>query len=775
MTARLLVGALVLFLIISVHGACSSANNRPLIYGMNPTPMDWWELDPNIWDSLLFQKMAQAGCTSARIGINWDQIEPVRGVRDWTQMDKWVKYCLDNNIEPVILINSTPEWALPDEIDPLVSYPTARYPPREEMSEVFSDWCYDLVRRYRGRARYYEFWNEANGYGWYTALQNPPTYSRADLYTPWMIRAYKAVKLADPTAQMSTTGIDDGGDGHAPYFIQQIYNYGGKGYFDAVADHPYPAGGDFQAWKLDNIRSTLDSYGDTHVKVWITEFGYSWPSFADQVNTYFSALVQDKYDYVRIATWHTANEFPWEAGFGLLDRNLNPKPEYNAFKNYPKPSRPTISNITTTSLSPSSVRISYNTNVAARGLVMYGTDDTYGNITARDLMPTTTHQVTLVGLQPDTTYHFRIRAGAVEDGDAFSQDRTFTTAAGPVVNITSGPTVSNITESGAEVTWTTDVPSTSAVNYSTDYSYSGLASAAGLTTNHTVELKGLQGGTNYQFRVVSTAAGYADAVKEGRAFTTPQPHRLLVNGGFEEVTSGWTFWEVYPWRPTYQYSGHMGIRTDDNGALPPTPHCMEGSRRVSLEVGWASAVGGLYQTIEVNDGTYLVSGWVGAGCDGGTESVQLIGIDGEYTGGIPEGSNIADLTASSPWKFYARDIDVTTGKLTVALRVSQWSAVDVIAGHFDGISVIAVQRGTVGRIKSLAPETKVVTDGSQVVSAVFGSNVIYIQEPDRSSGIRVNLTGATNVAEAQQVRVAGTLRVIDGETVIDEATLISGN
>lgn len=767
--------AVAIALALGAVGPTGAANDRPLIYGMNPTPMDWWGNDPYVWDPMLFQKMAQAGCASARIGVNWDQVEPVEGVRDWSEIDRWVKYCLDNNIEPVILINSTPEWALPDYVDPIVSFPTARYPPAEARAQDFHNWCFDLARRYRGRARYYEFWNEANGYGWYTALLNPPSYSRADLYTPWMIRAYKAVKLADPTSQMSTTGIDDGGNGHAPYFIQQIYNYGGKGYFDAVADHPYPYGGYFQPWKMSDIRAVLDAYGDTHVNIWITEFGYNWSSFTDQLVDYFNVLTLDTYDYVRIATWHTANEFPWEAGYGLMDRYLNPKPEYNAFKNYPKPAKPVVSNISVTHLSASSVRIEYSTDMPSRGLVMYGPDDNYGAVTARENTPTTNHQHTIVGLEPATTYHFRIRVGAVEDGDSFSQDHTFTTTGGPVVRVVSGPQVSNVTSTGATVSWTTDVPSAGAVEYGTDFAYGERAESHGPTVSHSVVIRGLSPSTNYQYRVRSSAAGYAESVKEGHPFTTRRAPGSLVNPGFEEGSTGWTYWEVFPWRPDDPYVGHIAIYTDNNGAYVPNPPAMEGDRRVSADVGWASAVGGLYQTMDTDNGTYVVSGWVASGCDGGEESIQLIAVDGPYTGGIPQGVLVADLTDSTPWTYYSRDVDVTTERLTIALRVSQWSAVNLVAGHFDGISVIPAARERLGAIKLLAIDDAVVTDGEKIVTAIVDPITLYIQEPDGSAGIRVETKFPHDFSVADRVKLHGRLRVIGGEAIIDQAVVISSS
>lgn len=769
--------ALIVLLLIASISTCMAANDRPLIYGMNPTPMDWWGYDKYTYDPILFQKMREAGCTSARIGVGWDLVEPVKGTRDWSEFDRWVTYCLDNNIEPLILINSTAEWALPADCDRSIAAYVARYPPGEEYAQDFHDYVYAFVRRYRGRVRYYEFWNEANGYGWYTALQNPPTYSRADQYTPWMIRCYKALKLADPTAQMSTTGIDDGGGGHAAYFLNLIYQYGGKGYFDAVADHPYPAGGNFQSWKLDQIRSTLDNNGDQHVKVWITEFGYDWSSFTSQINYYFNTLTQNHYDYVRIATWHTANEFPWESGFGLLNRYLQPKPEYNTFKNYPKPARPTINFHSIVHLSASSVKVRFGTNVAATSLVMYGLDNNYGSFTTRKTTAGTSHEHIIEGLTPGTTYHFRIRAGAVEDGDAFSPDLTFTTQSGPVVRITSGPTVSEISTSGATVSWTTDVPSTSGVDYGASFSHGSSASDPQLVTQHSVRISGLQSGSNYQFRVRSTAAGYADAVVEGDAFRTGMGYGALVNGGFENGLTGWTFWEVYPWGytgsdQTVDWPGHIGYGVD-SGLKAPTPACVEGSHRATGEAGWVSAVGGLYQTVTTVNGPYIVSGWLASWCDGGEEIVEITATDGAYMGGIPQGVSIGRLTAGSGWVRTTNVVDVTSERLTVATRTSQWSAVNIVSGHFDGISVTPAVRDGIGALKSLEAGSGVVTAPDQVVSAVLDANTLYIQSEDRCSGIRVVTSDAHGASVGDRVAVCGSLALVSGEARIESATVLS--
>lgn len=756
-----------------------AANDRPLIFGMNPTPMSWWGKDPNTWDPILFQRMAAAGCASARIGVNWDQIEPTKGTRNWSETDRWVKLCLDNNIEPVILINSTPEWALPSYYDPNVPAYCARYPPGEQYAQDFHNWIYDLVRRYRGRARYYEFWNEANGYGWYQALLNPPSYSHYEEYTPWMIRCYKALKLADPTAMMSTTGLDDCCDGNADYFVEGIYQYGGKGYFDAVADHPYPDGGPFQAWKIDDVRNVLLAHGDSHVKVWITEFGYAmnssqYPTYQTYMTNYFNTLTQDQYSYVTIATWHTANDFPWEAGYGLMDKNLNYKPPYYTFQSYTKPTRPSIYALAVSGITASSATITYKTTIPSRGLIMYGETDTYGLITAREAGASTSHSTTLIGLKPNRTYHYRIRTGAVDDGDAFYLDRTFTTASGAVVNITSGPTVSDMTDTTAVVTWTTDVPSTGTVEYGLNFAYGGTASHSGLSTTHVVQLTGLQKSTTYQYRVISSASGYGEAVKEGYPFTTFALFGTLGNGGFEDGTSGWTYWEVYPWGRdsdgdgNVDYPGHISVR-QTGGAYVPTPGCVEGAKRLSHDAGWASCVGGVYQTVPAHNGLYIVSGWMASGCDGGTELVELRALDGPYSGGIPGGTVVGSVSASTGWTYYAKPVNVTTGQLTVCTRVSQYYAVEKIAGHFDALRVRQAVQSGIREWKNQAIGTGVVTDAAKAVTMVVGPNDFYVEEADRSCGIRVHTLSPHGLQPNDIVTVVGALQDDNGELIVGDA------
>lgn len=60
-------------------------------------------------------------------------------------------------------------------------------------------------------------------------------------------------------------------------------------------------------------------------------------------------------------------------------------------------------------IGPQSVKIVFSTTVPVVCNVAYGADETYGKLAVMAMAgPTTDHEVQLLGLEPITTYHFRI-------------------------------------------------------------------------------------------------------------------------------------------------------------------------------------------------------------------------------------------------------------------------------------------------------------------------------------------------------------------------------
>lgn len=744
--------------------ASQAANDRPMIFGMNSTSTAQWGYDPVVWDDILYDKMAAAGCASARASAGWNVVEVNQGTFDFTEIDAKIKLRLDHNIDTVVLMGGTPVWALPSWADPNMG---GVYPAADNKIAEFQNYCAQLARHLRGRVRFYEFWNEANGSMWYTWYNTPPSWDRADLYTPWMIRAYQALKLTDPTCRMSTTGI---GKADAADYLGKIYQYGGKGNFDAVSEHPYSGQGPFDLAKLRAVRRKMLDYGDADKDVWFTEYGYNmdptqFPMYQQYMTDIFDALTTDEFNYVKIAHWHTANEFNAEPGYGLLwgevagQPFLTPKPPYYTFQNYPKPARPVISNISVSGISQWDATVTFTTNIASTALVMYGPDDKYGLITGRETTPTTSHTFNLIGLMPNTTYHFRIRTGAVDYGDSFSLDQTFTTISGPMVNITTAPHVVSVTETTATINWVTDIDAKGTVECGTNFNYGNKVAVTSLSKNHTITVTGLNSGTNYQYRVKSGLIGYGTAVQEGAPFTTQADFNLLKNGGFEQGLSSWTYW--------YDLSL--------NGHSTATSGAKEGLNYLQLSAycsGWEArpGIGGYYQTCAVPNGEYLVSGWMSRLPNG--NRVELRALNGQDNPGASGGDLIASLTQwDDVWRYYAKPITVTAGYLTVSCSVivPQISCLD---GKFDDLRVRPLIRAAIGQFKAKPLGSCIATSADGVVTMIVDSKTFYVQSEDRSCGIMVQCAGNHGLQEGDRTSVIGALKKNnDGEAYVCEATV----
>lgn len=90
---------------------------------------------------------------------------------------------------------------------------------------------------------------------------------------------------------------------------------------------------------------------------------------------------------------------------------------------------PVISNVRAEGNQATNMYIKWDTNEPATSQVDYGLTTSYGNTTAEDMALVTSHSVQLLGLQPSTTYHFRVRSYDNARNVAVSGDYTFTTAA----------------------------------------------------------------------------------------------------------------------------------------------------------------------------------------------------------------------------------------------------------------------------------------------------------------------------------------------------------
>lgn len=89
---------------------------------------------------------------------------------------------------------------------------------------------------------------------------------------------------------------------------------------------------------------------------------------------------------------------------------------------------PEISEVLATNTTESSATIEWTTNEESTSQVEYGTSEDYGSSTSLEEELTTSHTVTITGLEPETTYHFRVKSKDGSGNEGISApDQTFET------------------------------------------------------------------------------------------------------------------------------------------------------------------------------------------------------------------------------------------------------------------------------------------------------------------------------------------------------------
>ncbi len=188
---------------------------------------------------------------------------------------------------------------------------------------------------------------------------------------------------------------------------------------------------------------------------------------------------------------------------------------------------PIVSNIRVINILQTSATVLWDTNEPATSTVNYGLSSGYGFTETGDgggLV--TSHRVDLSGLTAESIYHFQIVTADSGGATTTTADDIFTTLSGldTTAPVISNIQVINITETGATVTWTTDEPANSKVEYGLTVAYElGEVSGTDFITSHSLSLSGLSGETIYHFRVTSADSSSNTAVSGDDTFTTLAP------------------------------------------------------------------------------------------------------------------------------------------------------------------------------------------------------------------------------------------------------------
>ncbi len=253
--------------------------------------------------------MAQAaGVKWSREEFSWARTEPQRGEYDFHFYDTVVDTAHRHGISVYGLLSYWSSWTKPYT---------------EEGIDDFCTWAKEVVKRYKGRIKHWEVYNEPNIFFW----QGPK-----ELYPVLLTRCYEAIKSVDPDADvlgMSTAGIDT-------KFIQAGLDAGAP--FDILTIHPYRAVMAEPGF-MKELREVARQVNNR--PVWITEMGWS-----TQINggkdeltqaqllarSYLAAIASGACQNISWYDFRNDGTDPFynEANFGVLRADMTPKPAYRA-------------------------------------------------------------------------------------------------------------------------------------------------------------------------------------------------------------------------------------------------------------------------------------------------------------------------------------------------------------------------------------------------------------------------------------------------------------
>lgn len=200
-------------------------------------------------------------------------------------------------------------------------------------------------------------------------------------------------------------------------------------------------------------------------------------------------------------------------------------------------------------LEPRRAVIEWTTNKKSSSTVRYGKTTSYGMENGSATYEVK-HKIVLAGLEPETTYHFKVISTDPFGVTGESEDKTLTTPADLGINTVK---VSDIGYDRALITWKTGNLTQSRVEYGTTTAYglSKSTTSSALSADHTVQLTGLSPGVEYHFRIVAenengtvlrssdqTFATIAEPRFEAVSARPVSPNEVVIDWRTNTLTSG---------------------------------------------------------------------------------------------------------------------------------------------------------------------------------------------------------------------------------------------
>lgn len=203
----------------------------------------------------------------------WKDLQPERGDWDFStpgfrRLDLYVRHIRKHSEATKILyvLGQTPRWASSQPDSPNAYGPGHGAPPKN--MEDWRAYVRTLARRYAGRIRYWELWNEPDYHRFYRGSM--------DAMIEMARIAHEELKAADPGNVIVSPGLTAG---QGLRWLDRFLQAGGGRYVDVIGFHwYYSTVPEAMAPFIDNVRGVMRTHGVDHKPLWNTEGGLVFPT-----------------------------------------------------------------------------------------------------------------------------------------------------------------------------------------------------------------------------------------------------------------------------------------------------------------------------------------------------------------------------------------------------------------------------------------------------------------------------------------------------------------
>jgi polysaccharide biosynthesis protein PslG len=292
-------------------------------YGINVHDLIWNAPNPET------QALTDAAMPWVRVDFNWLQIEPDRGVFDWTVTDGVVNAATANGLNVYATLAYTPGWAT--DTSPQFG------PPRDP-----ADWdtfVFAIVSRYKDRIHAWGMWNEPNVNSFWSGTRQQ--------YIDLILKVGSdAAKRADPGCVVGGPDLANLETRQWDTWLRDVLMQAGDK-LDVVTHHRYgdtassvlgALDGPQWPWDPPAVRDVIVDAGAGAKPFWLTEVGWHTDdvSESDQAADYTGVLdgMLTRPWWKRVFFYELQDDPMIAHAYGVLRADHSPKPAYDAFRRH---------------------------------------------------------------------------------------------------------------------------------------------------------------------------------------------------------------------------------------------------------------------------------------------------------------------------------------------------------------------------------------------------------------------------------------------------------